>query len=767
MRRIRHFLLVGIVIFQAPLASAQLVKPAHPLWKPIADTVYLQEVSSLINTDHALTAVAVHEGRAYVGDAGGVSTVEGESLRKVAGPKGTVSRLRSLNGTLYAAASDGLWTLSGSSWAKRTGQQITDICLHDGRVMVVSGGELFMLGDKGLEEIKAAPGARVRRRIEGGPILGVASYGNALYVHDGKHVGLFDSGRAVYENIADFGRLDPGCTVRDFLTFGSRLIAATDKGLQVLRGMTWYPIDGRDGLCYHDTTALALGFDRDLWIGTARGAIRNVGDEYQFFGHARWIPHDHVNAIATGDKVVYIATDGGLGIIRYEPYTLAKKAAYYERWLDEWGMKRLGFIHALFFRDGRWLREISDNDVGYSSHYLDAKCFEYAVTHNAASRAAAVDMMKTVKWSEEITSIEGFPARSIYHVGERTVKATTGSGGLPAEWNPTPDGVWEWKGDTSSDEVDAQVYTTTLFLELVANEQDRVWATDHLRRVIGHIVDNGFVLKDVDGKPTRWGRWDPAYLQRPYGWNARGLNSLEIISYLTVAQHFAGDEKFSRAKKFQLGQGYLNDIVHQKLVFPPGSNTHFDDRLAFYSYYPLLQYETDPRLKSIWGRSLERSWEIKRSEAAAWFNFIYGALTGNDCETKQAADHLRGWPLDLRRYSYKNSHRDDLWMPKGYRMYAERPKPFNPRETEPGRWDHDFMELEGGGGGKDVADPGGWLDAYWMGRYYGLITAPQTDDPSLVSVPRRNLHLGAAPYSGPARPKLWHETGRKNSKKSK
>ena len=53
---------------------------------------------------------------------------------------------------------------------------------------------------------------------------------------------------------------------------GNRLVVATDKGLDILRGMTWYHIDGHEGLCYHDTTALSVGFDRDLWIGTAHGA---------------------------------------------------------------------------------------------------------------------------------------------------------------------------------------------------------------------------------------------------------------------------------------------------------------------------------------------------------------------------------------------------------------------------------------------------------------------------------------------------------------
>ena len=457
------------------------------------------------------------------------------------------------------------------------------------------------------------------------PILGVTSYSGSLYVHDGKRLGVLQQKRIDHEYLADWGQLEPGCTVRDIMTLGSRLLVATDEGLAVLRGMTWYHIDGDDGLCYEDTTTLAAGFDRDLWIGTARGAVRNIENQYQFFGHQRWIPHDRVNAISAGNNVVAIATDGGLGVIRYEPYTLAKKAAYYERWLDEWGMKRLGLVHGLFFANGRWVREVSDNDVGYSSHYLHAKCFEHAVTGSEEARAAAVDMMKTVKWSEEITPIDGFPARSIYAVGEDTHKAMHGSGGLPAEWHPTPDGLFEWKGDTSSDETDAQIYETALFLNLIANDEERVWATDHLRRVVGHIVDNGFALHDVDGRPTRWARWDPEYLQTPYGYYARGLNGMGAFNYLTTALHFTGDEKFAKAKELYLTQGYLPDILRLKLTFHPGFFTHFDDRLAFYNYFNLIPYETDPELKSVWLRSLERSWEVKRSEAVPWFNFIYGA----------------------------------------------------------------------------------------------------------------------------------------------
>jgi hypothetical protein len=729
-------------------AHAEFQIPDDPLWEPIVDEVYLQEVSTHIETGQPLNAVAVFDGQAYVGDANGVSSVSEETLQHVdGGPAGAVTRLKVLNGALGAIASDGLWTYDGAAWSHVTDMPVADVCVHNGAVVFASGTTLHALN-----------GGEVSALTDGksSPLIGVASYGGTVYVHDGTRVGLLQGDEITYDYIADWGVLERGCTIRDMMAYGSRLYFATDEGISLLRGMTWYPIKGEDGLCYEDTTCLAQGFDRDLWIGTKRGAIRNINDEYQYFGYTRWIPNDKVNAIACGDNVTYIATDGGLGIITYEPFTLAKKAAYYERWLDEWGMKRLGFIHSLFLIDGEWQREVSDNDVGYSSHYASAKSFEYAVTGSKAARAESVNMMKSMVWSEQITPIDGFPARSIYNVGEPTLKAMHGSGGLPAEWHATEDDVWEWKGDTSSDETDAHVYETTVFLNCVANEEEREWATEHLHRVVGHIVDNGFMLRDVDGKPTRWARWDPEYLQTPYGYYARGLNGMEAFNYVTTAYHFTGDPKFMAGKEQLLGWNYQAEILRQKLTFHPGYFTHFDDRLAFYSYYPLIQYEKDPELRTLWLRSLERSWEVKRISAVPWFNFIYGALTGNDAETDRAVDHLREWPLDLNRLKFTNSHRDDLHTPDGYLNYAERPKPMSPRETEPNRWDGDFLRLDGGSG-TVIADPGGWLDAYWMGRYYGMITAPQTKDKELTTVPIRDLQLGAKPYAGPARPKLNFE----------
>ncbi|MCL4215979.1 MAG: hypothetical protein KJ052_03090, partial [Candidatus Hydrogenedentes bacterium] len=522
-------------------------------------------------------------------------------------------------------------------------------------------------------------------------------------------------------------------------------------------GMSWNTLAGEQGLCYEDTTCVTEGFGRDYWIGTMRGAIRAVNGVFHYYGYDRWLPHEKVNAIACGENIAYIATDGGLGIISFEPYTLQKKAAWYKRWIDEWGMRRLGFISTLNLSDdGRYIRFLSDNDVGWVCHYLDALCFEYAVTGDPAVRAEALDVFLSVKWSEEITPIDGFPARAIHAVSEEANLAATGSAGRPSEWNVTEDGKWKWKGDTSSDEVASQYYTLSIFYELVAEtDAEKALVKDHVQRMTDHIIDNGWVLRDLDGKPTVWARWDPEFIYSPQHTDERGLNSAQALNIIGVAQHIVGDtEKYRKAKEQLLEWGYAHNVLRTKIVFP--YYTHFDDRLAFLGYYPLLNYETDPDLRAKFMRSMQRGWEIKRFENQTWFNYIYGALTGNECQNGAAVQHLRDYPLESINYRFTNSHRADLAVPEGFTNYVTDTKAMGPREQGVRRWDRDPLELDGGGD-HAIEDPSSYLDAYWMGRYYGFITAPTTDDPELLTVPHRGLHLGAEPYKGPPRPKLRHE----------
>ena len=746
--------------------AAGLPIPRDPLWKPVRDSVYLQEIEGRVLTDHPLLAVAVVDNVLYVGSSRGLERLDGEKLAPVIGPAGTVSRLKVVGGALYAFAPNELWRLAGGKWAKLADGAFVDVCAHLGQTVLASKDHLYRLDGSNLVKLHDSPCPY--------PILGVASYSETLYVRHADQLGFLDKGAFNYDDVKDWGHLPLGSATRDMMALGHRLLVPTDKGLSVLRGMSWYNITGKDGLCYEDTTCVARGFaEDDCWIGTTRGAIREVDGEYQYFGYQRWIPNGHVNAIACGDRVVYIATNLGLGIIRYEPYTLQKKAAWYERWIDEWGMRRLGFISQLIWDDKtkQWVRFISDNDGGWTGHLLNAYSFKYAVTKDPAVREQAVEAFRALRWTEVISGIPGFPARAIATVGEPSILAATGSAGLPSEWNPTPDGKFLWKGDTSSDEVDSHFQSTFIFYELAAQGKDKDAAREHLRRIMGHIVDKGWVLRDLDGKPTRWARWDPDYFKTLEGANAAGLQSLEILSKITSAAAITGDDKFKQAKKQLLEMKYDVPTLRQKLTFPV--ETHFDDRLAWLAYHPLLTYEQDPELRSLFRRGLERSWEVKRMQNMVWFNYIYGALTGNDMDNERCLENLQAWPLDCHNYTYQNSHRTDLQrIPKGYTNYVSDWKCMTARDIGVVRWDHNFMQLDGGGvgsSGSDIGafleeaqkatysginDPSAFLDAYWMARYYGMILPPDTKDPKLLTVEKRNLQLGAKPYSGPGRPDL-------------
>jgi len=67
------------------------------------------------------------------------------------------------------------------------------------------------------------------------------------------------------------------------------------------------------------------------------------------------------------------------------------------------------------------------------------------------------------------------------------------------------------KGDTSSDEICSHFYATTLSSNSRRRETRRAGQTASSSASRPHLLDHHWQLIDLDGKPTRWGRWDPDY----------------------------------------------------------------------------------------------------------------------------------------------------------------------------------------------------------------------------------------------------------------
>ncbi len=748
----RHSLVLVLWLTVASrLFAADTFPPLHP--KAAPDEVYLQEIGRQIPSTRPLTAVAVHGTHLFVGDTQGVMERVADEWRSVSQVDGAVHQLVHLDAATWALTASGVYRYDGD-WRRISERPATAMASHRGSVYLAEGTKLIQLTGNRIPTDGGATNAF--------PIHRLVSHQDLLYVQGGERLttwngtgwGGLDEYGFPGDEAWDWGAL-PSKEVRDVVSMGSRLVFATDRGLGVLRGMSMTTLRGEQGLPYEDVRCLVRGFDEDLWVGTSRGALRQTGGHFHYFAGQRWLPSDHVNAISVSGKSVYIATDGGLGIIDYEPYTLAKKAAYYEKEIEEWGHNRLGLIQKLEWDAGlhEFVRESGDNDGGYSGDYLVAESYRYAVTHEPQARAAATNTFHALRWLRTMTGIPGFVARGLWVVGEKGHKATGGSGGYPAEWNPVAGGRFEWKGDTSSDELCSHFYSTARFLETAAQGDELRQGREHLAAIAMHLMTHGWQLIDLDGRPTRWGRWDPDYFKTDEGHFDRGLQCLELLSFIKTAEVLTGDPQFAAAYQRLVDMGYPTHTLRQRKTFPPDSVAHFEDQLAFWSYWNLLQYEQDADRRALYRRSFERTYEMLRIEQQPWYNFVHQVISGDDTEMAASLGHLREWPLDLRVWSYQNSHRTDLRTPDGYQTFLGGIRPFSPREREPMRWDAWTMQADGGTDGKDVVEPSSWLLAYWMGRYYGFIAAPTATDPAVLTV-EHSLHreLGARPYEGPPRP---------------
>jgi hypothetical protein len=752
----------ALFLAEGYLVSQETTAGTRRMWTPQPDYVYLQESVRKISTDKPAEGIGLGGGVCMVLTGGRIYHIEKDILIPEKGSPEGVKRLVSAGGDLWALTASGICRYASGKWQKVDDREYTDLCVHSGVVHAASSDELYRFENGKFISIKPEggynssdmtvimeDGSQVHAEpVKLGPILRIESHTGTFYILEPGRLVLFD-GLTVNRDFIDWGTL-PSRYVFDLLNYGNRIFVATGRGLGVLRGSSLTLINGRDGLPVEKTRCLAKGFDNDLWIGTENGAIRMMKNDWQYFGADQWLPGKSVIDIAVGDSTVYIATDKGVSILTYEPYTLLKKADYYQKHIDEWGHKRLGFIHKLYRKDGEWVREISDNDGGNTATWLAAMSYKYAVTRDETARREAEDSFKAMIWLERISSVEGFFARAIWSVtGDEDEMDTQGSGGLPAKWYSTRDGKWFWKGDTSSDEVIAHFFAVSLFYDLVARGTEKEIAREHLRRIASYIMDNGWVLRDMDGQPTRWGHWNPEYLLRPYGMVDRGLNGLEALTFMQAAYHVTGDSKFLDGLKQLVSWGYAENTIRQKNVFPPESIAPWDDELAFESYNTILRYTTDPVLYSILLRSLERTWEVKRMCHLPWYNFTYGAFTGNDCETDRAVKYLRDCKLDCTEYNFENSERDDLFPESGYKSYEGAVRSFSPRETS------SPLVTDGGSNGMVVREPTEFLRDYWMGRYYGFIIPPITTDPVLISVRPEPCCPGAKPYHGPPRPVLY------------
>jgi len=290
-------------------------------------------------------------------------------------------------------------------------------------------------------------------------------------------------------------------------------------------------------------------------------------------------------------------------------------------------------------------------------------------------------------------------------------------------WRPSADGKWLWKGDTSSDEITGHIYGYFYYHELVAEGPERQAVAEHIGRVVGGILDGGYVLRDIDGTHTQWAVWAPDRLNHDPDWAAeRGINSVEMLAYLKLAHHATGEARFGQAYRSLIEEhGYAENARRAK-TYEDMWRTHIDDELLALAFPALLLLEKEPELLGIYRESLEHWYLGTRNDQSAWFNFVYASLGGGDPGLDVSLAFLRDAPLDLVNWRIDNTCREDLSLTRKPEMeFVQTSRLLPPDERAVIRWDKNPWMADAGDGGHTEWTPVYWLLPYWMGRYYGYI----------------------------------------------
>ncbi|MCC7523551.1 MAG: hypothetical protein IT250_01945 [Chitinophagaceae bacterium] len=478
----------------------------------------------------------------------------------------------------------------------------------------------------------------------------------------------------------------------------------------------------KDGLPYGPINRIYVN-GSEFWMATSKGAIQK-NSAWHYYHGKRWMANPVVNDILRiSPERTWIATNGGISELRSEMLTLRQKSAYYDSVIDKRHNRR-GLVNISKLEKPGDLSsshsQNEDNDGLWTACYLVAQCYRYAVTKDPDAKKKAMRTFEALERLETVTGISGYPARSYAAATDKVVQSRSPH---PKHWHRSQDGKWQWLDDTSSDEITGHMYALSLFYELVADEKQKALVTALMNRMMSYIVDNDFRLIDVDGKPTRWGIWNPDSLNHSPNWMyERGLNSLQMLSFLKTAGRITGDARYEATyQKLVEKHGYARNALQAKM-YGPFEVSHSDDILNFFPYYGLLKYsQKDPNHK-LFIKSLERSWAAVRDDRMPVWNVLASSLLDRNCDLNIALEELQYYPLDLIDWKVENSHRWDIQMdpmPDRFgKLQAVHPIPTP--ESGVSRWNTNPKQLDVGRNGETEETGTYFLVAYWMGRYYGF-----------------------------------------------
>lgn len=537
--------------------------------------------------------------------------------------------------------------------------------------------------------------------------------------------------------------LDGGTSIT---LYQAKVIIGTTDGLISLDATSFKKLGINKNLPCNDITDLK-NIRGTLWVGSKNGAFKfREDDKYDYYASKRWLPDNEVIDIAEGpNNSVLALTTTGLSKINFVDMTLAEKAAYLQEIQRERHI-RYGFTGNLSLTSpgdlSSGVMHDTDNDGLWTSMYLAAELFRYAVTKSEDAKLNAYEAFEAMERLEDISGVKGFPARAFERTGVELGEGTNGFSPERLEaflkengstWQPDETKKWKAKITTSSDETCGHFFVYALFAELAPDKEWRDRAIQQIVLQMDHIIEHEWRLVTWNGKPTRWGNWSPEYVNGfPINVGDRRLNSTLVLAFLQTAYHFTSDEKY-KEKAYEL----INDYGFDENANRPASVigyvegeelsstwNHSDDQMYFLTVPAFVRYSFSKEQKNNHFEAARSHWEIERSEKNPVWNFLYGLAGGTDYDLEESIWWLQEFPLDLVTWNIDNSQRNDLEkLDKNFRRqeFSE----VLPPDERPVHFHNGAYRNNSKGGGRSEVAPYIWLLPYWAGRYIDAISGAE------------------------------------------
>lgn len=728
------------------MATAQTVTP-------IPDTPFYQDYHEAFplsngeeNDVRAITLDA--QNRVWVATGGGVRFLEDGKWKMPEGGE-TLGPANSLykdsQGTLWVGAWNGLF--------KATTEKVSPSGLDLRPVGAINGRQTA----KGEVLVAAGPYGIFTRQGDAWQVLQGQWHRNIRAVHltadnqlwIGTASGLLLQGLDPKSKPAiRFGKPDVllSSNIHDLIELpdGSLCIASTGgldfyKGTKRLRSLS-----AAQGMPFRQANSVTRDADGRLWAATEHGVVRYDNGNWSLRHSRRWLSDDNTRDVAIGpDGTAWVATANGVDAIRRKKMTLAEKADHYHKMIRARHIRPPGLIGpAVLVKPGDLSQsfiEDDDNDGEHTGMYLAVESMRYALTKAPDAKANAQEAFRAMEFLQQVTGTKHFIARSVLpiataprHEVDRTftpqeigdsVRTEPREKIIEKRWVQSADGKWWWKRDASSDEVDGHMFGYALYYDLVADDEEKKRVAAHVDRIVGGIVDNGFVLQDIDGIATRWGHWNPSSLVDDPTWveEAAG-NAVEILAFLSVAYHMTKNPRYVEATKLLCEKHGYDKLAMKTIFVTPSERTHIEDELLTIVYPNAVTYAMTPELKKVMQTSMRNWHPTIKNDHIPFYDFAYNKYSGDMVPLEKGIEQLRDWPLDHIEWTVDNRWREDIQRDLTPGADEDRITRILPR-SEMGlvMFDQEPYRAMIGRGGEREDRPNDWLMAYWMGRYYGFI----------------------------------------------